>query len=84
LKKADVWRAGEPLQPPSTATTIRIRQGNRVTTDGPFAETKEWLSGFYLAECESLDEALEWAAKCPGATYGAMEVRPLMELPARV
>ena len=79
-----VWRAGEPLQPTSTATTIRIRQGNKVMTDGPFAETKEWLAGLYFLECASLDEALEWAAKCPGAKYGSMEVRPVMEIPARV
>lgn len=84
VKQAGIFRAGEPLQPPSTATTIRIRQGNKVMTDGPFAETKEWLCGLYFLECASLDEALEWAAKCPGAKYGSMEVRPVMEIPARV
>lgn len=63
-------------------TTVRVREGKRVTTDGPFAETKEWLSGFYLVDCKSLDEALEWATKIPGAKYGSIEVRPLMEIPS--
>ena len=84
MKQAGIWRAGEPLQPTSTATTIRVRQGNKIMTDGPFAETKEWLHGLYFVECESLDEALEWAGKCPGAKYGSMEVRPVMEIHAPV
>jgi hypothetical protein len=83
-KKAGIWRLGQPLQPPTTATTVRMRSGNRLTTDGPFAETKEWLAGLYIFECASLDEALDWAAKCPGAKYGSIEVRPLMEIQARV
>jgi hypothetical protein len=72
---------GAPLQPPDTATTVRVRDGKRTTTDGPFAETKEWLAGFYTFECNGLDEALDWAAKIPGAAYGSIEVRPLMQIP---
>jgi hypothetical protein len=75
--------AGEPLQPPDTATTVRMRDGQRIVTDGPFAETKEWLAGFYTFNCNSLDEALDWAAKIPGAKYGSIEVRPVMEIPGR-
>lgn len=70
-----------PLQPPETATTVRLRNGERLVTDGPFAETKEWLSGFYTFNCKSLDEALDWAAKIPGARHGSIEVRPVMEIP---
>jgi hypothetical protein len=70
---------GLPLQMPDTATTVRVRSGERITTDGPFAETKEWLAGFYTFNCDSLDEALDWAAKIPGAKYGSIEVRPVME-----
>jgi hypothetical protein len=81
VQKANVMRGGAPLQPTPTATTVRVRDGKRVTTDGPFAETKEWLSGFYLLDCPSLDEALTWAAKIPGAKYGSIEVRPLMDIP---
>jgi hypothetical protein len=70
---------GEALQPTSTATTVRVRDGETVTTDGPFAETKEQLGGFYLFECKNLDQAIEWAAKIPGAEDGSIEVRPIME-----
>jgi hypothetical protein len=70
---------GEGLQPSSTATTVRVRDGERMLTDGPFAETKEQLGGFYLLECGSLDEAIEWAAKIPGAQFGSVEVRPIMD-----
>jgi hypothetical protein len=70
---------GEALQPTSTATTVRVRNGEAVTTDGPFAETKEQLGGFYLFECKNLDQAIEWAAKIPGAKSGSIEVRPIME-----
>jgi hypothetical protein len=69
---------GEGLQPIETATTVRVRDGKRLITDGPFAETKEWLSGFYAFDCASLDEALDWAAKIPGAKYGSIEVRPAL------
>ena len=74
----DAIAAGEGLQPTSTATTVRVRDGERLLTDGPFAETKEQLGGFYLLECDSLDEAIEWAAKIPGARFGSVEVRPVM------
>jgi hypothetical protein len=72
-----------PLEPSSASTTVRVRDGKTLVTDGPFAETKEQLGGFYLIDVESLDEALEIAARCPGAKYGALEVRPLMPIPAR-
>jgi hypothetical protein len=74
--------AGEALQPTTTATTVRIRDGKRMTTDGPFAETKEQLGGFYLIDVKDLDEALEWAAKCPGAASGTIEVRAVQEFEA--
>ena len=74
----DAIVAGEGLQPTSTATTVRVRDGERMLTDGPFAETKEQLGGFYLLECASLDEAIELAAKIPGAQSGSVEVRPVM------
>lgn len=73
---------GEALQPNTTATSVRVRDGQTVTTDGPFAETKEGLGGFYIVECADLDEALEWAAKCPGSRYGTVEVRPVMSFDA--
>ncbi|MHB8469991.1 MAG: YciI family protein [Gaiellaceae bacterium] len=68
---------GAPLQPTSTATAVRIRDGEQVVTDGPFAETKEQLGGGYVVEAPSLDEALTWAAKIPSARYGTDEVRPV-------
>ena len=74
----DVILGGEGLQPTSTATTVRVRDGERMLTDGPFAETKEQLGGFYLLECASLDKAIDWAAKIPGASTGSVEVRPVM------
>ena len=74
----DVILGGEGLQPTSTATSVRVRDGKRMLTDGPFAETKEQLGGFYLLECNSLDEAIDWAAKIPGAQFGSVEVRPVM------
>ncbi len=69
--------AGEPLEPTSTATTVQVVEGAIVTTDGPFAETKEQLGGFYILECDDLDEAIQWAAKIPGAVGGRVEVRPV-------
>ena len=77
-----IYLAGEGLQPTSTATTVQVRDGERLVTDGPFAETKEQLGGFYLLECENLDEAIEWAAKIPGAQGGSIEVRPVMDYEA--
>ena len=70
--------AGDALQPIATATSIRVRDGETLTTDGPFAETKEVLGGYYLIDVESLDEALEWGAKVPGSKYGTIEVRPVV------
>jgi hypothetical protein len=71
--------AGEALQPNPTATTLRQKDGQTITTDGPFAETKEGLGGFYMIEAPDLDVALELAAQCPGIRYGAIEVRPIWE-----
>jgi hypothetical protein len=70
--------AGEALHPPATATTVRVRDGKTVTTDGPFAETKEQLGGFYVVEAKDLDEAIEFAAQIPNARDGSIEIRPLM------
>jgi hypothetical protein len=70
------------LYPTDSAKTLRIRDGEQGVTDGPFAETKEQLGGFYLLDCDSLDEALEWAAKIPGARSGSVEVRQLMDYEA--
>jgi hypothetical protein len=67
------------LMPTQTATTVRLRNGNTLTTDGPFAETKEQLGGFYLLKCKDLDEAVEFAAKVPAAKDGSIEIRPVME-----
>jgi hypothetical protein len=78
----DKMLAGEGLQPVATATTVRVRDGERLLTDGPFAETKEQLGGFYVVEADNLDEAIEWASKIPGATTGCVEVRPVMDYEA--
>ena len=85
LAEAGVLRGGDPLHPTPTATTVRVRGGKTVTTDGPFAETKEQLGGYYILEVASLDDALAWAAKCPGAKAGSIEVRPVahVEMPAQ-
>src|SRR5258706_13290990 len=69
---------GNALKPTSTATTVRVRDGKRLTTDGPFAETKEQLSGFYLVDAKDLDEAIGIAGKIPAARYGSIEVRPIL------
>jgi hypothetical protein len=69
---------GDALHPVSTATTVRVREGKTLTTDGPFAETREQLGGYYLINAENLDEAILWAAKIPSAAYGSIEVRPVM------
>jgi hypothetical protein len=83
---AGVKVGGAALQPSQTATTVRVKDGERVVTDGPFAETREVLGGYYLLDVPDLDEALEWAGRCPGSKYGSVEVRPVMEfegLPAQ-
>jgi hypothetical protein len=71
------FKGGERLRPVSTATTVRVRNGKTMTTDGPFAETREQLGGYYMIEAKNLDEATAIAAKIPGARYGSVEVRPI-------
>jgi hypothetical protein len=78
MQQKDVLVAGDGLYPTATATTIRVRDGEREVTDGPFAETKEQLGGFYVLDCKDLDEAIEWAAKIPGAQLGSVEIRPVL------
>src|SRR2546422_1604011 len=78
IMKSGHHRAGDALQPVSTATTIRVRNGKTVTTDGPFAETREQLGGYYLVEAKDLDEAISIAARIPSARHGSIEVRPVM------
>lgn len=79
ITDAGVYVGGEALQPNPTATTVRVRDGETMVTDGPFIESKEALGGFYLLDCKDLDEALAWAAKCPGSWYGSVEVRPVVD-----
>jgi hypothetical protein len=78
LQEAGVMVAGDALHPADTASTVRVRGGERLVTDGPFAETKEWLAGYYLLDVPDLDTALEWAGKMPNVTYGSVEVRPVL------
>lgn len=78
FQDAGVSLAGEALQPVETATSIRIRNGKTTLTDGPFAETKEQLGGFYMFECDTLDDAIKYAKMIPTAEYGTIEVRPVM------
>jgi hypothetical protein len=77
-----IHKGGEALQLTSTATTVRVRDGETLTTDGPFAETKEQLGGFYVVEAKDLDEAIELAARIPDVRNGSIEVRPIMEIDA--
>ncbi len=77
VEKLGVIRGSGRLQPTSTATTVRVRDGKTLTTDGPFAETKEQFGGYYLLDCKDLDQAIELAAKIPSAKDGSIEVRPL-------
>jgi hypothetical protein len=79
LKASGAMLGGEALQPTATATTVRVKGGKMVTTDGPFAETKEQLGGFYMIEAKNLDGALKWAAEIPSAGRGPVEVRPIMD-----
>ncbi|HXN82961.1 MAG TPA: YciI family protein [Myxococcales bacterium] len=72
-------KLGNALKPTSTATAVRVRDGKRLTTDGPFAETKEQLGGFYLVEAKDIDEAIHVAGKIPAARFGTIEVRPIMK-----
>src|ERR1051326_5458481 len=79
LAREPVSVGGEQLQDADTATTVRVRDGETLTTDGPFAETKEQLGGYYLVDCKDLDEAIELATKIPAAIDGSIEIRPIME-----
>jgi hypothetical protein len=77
MKKAGVLAGGDRLQPTSAATTVRIANGKTKVLNGPYAETREQLGGYYLIDVPDLDQALSWAARCPGASHGVIEVRPL-------
>ena len=79
IQEGGILEAGEALHPTSAATTVRVRDGETIATDGPFAETKEALGGFYLVKARDLDEAIELAARIPGARDGSIEVRPIWE-----
>jgi hypothetical protein len=80
-RRRGAWVSGDPLLPESTATTVSVRDGRTLITDGPFAETHEHLGGYYVLECRNLDEALELAALCPFAAVGSIEVRPIAAVP---
>ena len=80
MREAGVLRGGAELKPTHSATTVRIKNGKPVTTDGPFAETKEQLGGYYLIEARDLNEAIQVGAKIPGARFGSVEVRPIAEM----
>lgn len=80
LKSAGVWRGGERLRTADTATTVRVREGKTDVLNGPFIETREQLGGYYLIEAPDLDAALSWAARCPGASHGTVEVRPIWSM----
>jgi hypothetical protein len=82
MKAAGVILGGEGLQTSSTATTVKVRDGETIVTDGPFAETREQLGGYYLIDAKDLDEAIRWAAKIPDAVRGTVEVRPVMDYEA--
>jgi hypothetical protein len=84
LRSRGLLVGANQLQPASTATTVSVRDGSTVVTDGPFAETKEVLGGYYLIEVDTLDEAIEWAAKIPSARFGHIEVRPVVMRTAEV
>jgi hypothetical protein len=81
IRKSGHYVAGDGLEPTSTATTVRVRNGKAVSTDGPFAETREQLGGYYVIQAKDLDEASAIAAQIPGATTGSIEVRPIMVMP---
>jgi hypothetical protein len=83
IKKSGHYIGGEPLQPTHTASTVRVRQGKVSATDGPFAETKEQLGGFYLIDAKDLNEAIQVASRIPSAKTGSIEVRPIMDFGAQ-
>ncbi len=80
LNDHKAYLGGEALMPTSTATSVRVRDGKRTITDGPFAETQEQLGGFYIIEAQDLNGAIEAATMCPGAKFGSVELRPVMEM----
>jgi hypothetical protein len=82
LQAAGVMLSGDPLEGAETATTVRERDGQKLTTDGPFAETKEWLYGYYAVDVADLDAALDWARRMPNIQYGSVEVRPILDFSA--
>jgi hypothetical protein len=79
-RESEVMVGGQPLQGVETATTVRVRDGKAQVTDGPFAETKETLGGYYLLDCKDLDQAIECAGRIPGARFGSIEIRPIMSM----
>jgi hypothetical protein len=81
IHKSGQYLDASPLHPTSTATSIRVRDGKRLVTDGPFAETREQLGGYYLIDAKNLDEAIGIAARIPGALWGTIEIRPVLEIP---
>ena len=82
LRDEEVARGGNALERSSMARSIRVRDGERIVTDGPYAETREQLGGYYLIECETEEQAIDAAARCPGAKWGTVELRPIWEIPA--
>ena len=82
IVKSGKFKAGDRLEPTESATTVQVRKGKTVSTDGPFAETKEQLGGYYIVEANDLDEAIAIAARIPGARTGSIEVRPIVKMPA--
>jgi hypothetical protein len=80
MGRRGVLLGGERLRPTTDATTVRVRGGDVVTSDGPFAETKEQIGGYYVVECEDLDQAIEVASRIPGAEHGSVEVRPIWDM----
>ena len=82
MKQAGVIRGGDRLRPTSEATTVRVKNGKTEVLDGPYADTKEQLAGYFMIDVPDLDAALSWAARCPGATVGTMEVRPIWPMSA--
>ena len=79
LAEAGILVEAEALQPTATATTVSVQSGKTLTTHGPFAETTEQLGGYYRIDCENLDDAIAWAVKCPGASHGKIEIRPVID-----
>jgi hypothetical protein len=80
IRKSGHYAAGDPLEPTATATTVRVKNGKTLTTDGPFAETREQLGGYYIVKAKNLDEATDIASRIPAARMGSVEVRPILEM----